>query len=37
MDEMDKYPQFKGFYIIMDYSLILGKNGELSQLIESRR
>lgn len=36
MDEMDKYPQFKGFYRIMDNSPIHGKNGELSQLIESR-
>lgn len=36
MDEMDKYPQFKGFYMIMDNSPIHGKNGELSQLIESR-
>lgn len=36
MDEMDKYSQFKGFYLIIDNSPIHGKNGELSQLIENR-
>ncbi|KAG2214756.1 hypothetical protein INT45_001352 [Circinella minor] len=36
MDEMDKYPQFEGFYMIMDNSPIHGKNGELRQLVESR-
>lgn len=36
MDEMDKYPQFKGFYMVMDNSPIHGKNGELTQLIEHR-
>jgi transposase len=36
MDEIYKYPQFKGFYLIMDNSPIHGKNGELSQLIRNR-
>lgn len=37
MDDVDKYSQFKDFYITMDNSSIHGKNGELSLLIESRR
>lgn len=36
MDDVDKYSQFKGFYITIDNSPIHGKNGELSLLIESR-
>jgi hypothetical protein len=37
MNEIDKYLQFKGFYITMDNSAIHKKNGELSLFIESRR
>ncbi|CEG78667.1 hypothetical protein RMATCC62417_13242 [Rhizopus microsporus] len=36
MNGMDKYPQIKEFYMIMDNAPIHGKNGELSQLIENR-
>ncbi|ORE11549.1 hypothetical protein BCV72DRAFT_324479 [Rhizopus microsporus var. microsporus] len=36
MSRADKYPQFKGFYMIMRKAPIHGKNGELSQLIENR-
>lgn len=34
MDEMDKYPQFKRFYMTMDRQTIHGKNGEPSLLID---
>lgn len=33
---MDKCPQFKGYYMVIDNSPIHGKNGKLNQLIESR-
>lgn len=33
---MDKYSQFKRFYLIIDNSPIHEKNGELGQLIENR-